>query len=63
MRKTSLMEVQNDPILSHMADAAFDTKAVTRQLEAKGFSADRAEAITESVRDGASEVSATKADN
>ena len=48
--------------LSCMADAAFDTLAVTRQLKAKGFEADQAEAITEAVRTGVTGGVATKAD-
>lgn len=45
-----------------MVDAAFDTLAVTRQLKAKGFDADQAEAITEAVRTGVTGGVATKAD-
>jgi len=45
-----------------MTDAIFDTLAVTRQLKAKGFSADQAEAITEAVRAGVTGGIATKAD-
>ena len=45
-----------------MADAAFDTLAVTRRLKAKGFDADQAEAITEAVRIGVTGGVATKAD-
>ena len=45
-----------------MADAAFDTLAVTRQLRAGGFDADQAEAITEAVRTGVTGGVATKAD-
>ena len=45
-----------------MADAAFDALAMTRQLKAKGFSSDQAEAITEAVRAGVSGGVATKAD-
>jgi hypothetical protein len=45
-----------------MADAVFDTLAVTRQLEAKGFDSDQAEAITEAVRTGVTGGVATKAD-
>ena len=45
-----------------MVDAAFDTLAVTRQLKARGFSADQAEAITEAVRAGVTGGVATKAD-
>ena len=45
-----------------MADAAFDTLAVTRQLKAKGFDSDQAEAITEAVRTGVTGGVATKAD-
>lgn len=45
-----------------MTDAMFDTRAVTRQLKAKGFSADQAEAITEAVRAGVTGGIATKAD-
>lgn len=45
-----------------MSDAAFDTLAVTRQLKARGFDADQAEAITEAVRTGVTGGVATKAD-
>lgn len=45
-----------------MAEAAFDTLAVTRQLKAKGFDSDQAEAITEAVRTGVTGGVATKAD-
>jgi len=45
-----------------MADIAFDTLAVTRQLKAKGFDSDQAEAITEAVRTGVTGGVATKAD-
>ncbi|MCY3879410.1 MAG: hypothetical protein OXF74_09560 [Rhodobacteraceae bacterium] len=45
-----------------MADTAFDTLAMTRQLKAKGFSSDQAEAITETVRAGVTGGVATKAD-
>ena len=45
-----------------MAEAAFDTLAVTRQLKAKGFEAEQAEAITEAVRTGVTGGVATKAD-
>ena len=45
-----------------MADAAFDALAVTRQLKAKGFDADQAEAITEAVRTAVTGGVATKAD-
>ena len=45
-----------------MVDAAFDTLAVTRQLKARGFDADQAEAITEAVRAGVTGGVATKAD-
>ena len=48
--------------LPGMADAAFDTLAVTRQLKARGFDADQAEAITEAVRAGVTGGVATKAD-
>lgn len=48
--------------LPGMADAVFDTLAVTRQLKAKGFDADQAEAITEAVRTGVTGGVATKAD-
>ncbi len=48
--------------LSGMADAAFDTLAMTRQLKARGFDADQAEAITEVVRAGVTGGVATKAD-
>ncbi len=45
-----------------MTDAVFDTLAVTRQLKAKGFSSDQAEAITEAVRAGVTGGVATKVD-
>ena len=45
-----------------MADASFDTLAVTRQLETKGFTSDQAEAITEAVRTGVTGGVATRAD-
>ena len=45
-----------------MADIPFDTLAVTRQLEAKGFDSAQAEAITEAVRAGVTGGVATKAD-
>ncbi len=45
-----------------MADAAFDTLAVTRQLKAKGFDSDQADAITEAVRAGVTGGVAAKAD-
>ncbi len=45
-----------------MVDTAFDTLAVTRQLKARGFDADQAEAITEAVRAGVTGGVATKAD-
>ena len=46
-----------------MAEAAFDTLAVTRQLQAKGgFESEQAEAITEAVRTGVTGGVATKAD-
>ena len=45
-----------------MADVAFDTLAVTRQLKARGFDSDQAEAITEAVRTGVTGGVATKAD-
>ena len=45
-----------------MADAVFDTLAMTRQLKAKGFDSDQAEAITEAVRTGVTGGVATKAD-
>ena len=45
-----------------MTDTAFDTLAMTRQLKAKGFSSDQAEAITEAVRAGVTGGVATKAD-
>ena len=45
-----------------MAGATFDTLAVTRQLKAKGFDSDQAEAITEAVRTGITGGVATKAD-
>ncbi|MXW27229.1 MAG: DUF1640 domain-containing protein [Dehalococcoidia bacterium] len=45
-----------------MTDAAFDTLAITRQLEAKGFTSDQAEAITGAVRAGVTGGVATKAD-
>ncbi len=43
-------------------DVAFDTLAVTRQLKAKGFDSDQAEAITEAVRSGVTGGVATRAD-
>ena len=46
----------------HMADIPFDTLAVTRRLEAKGFDAGQTEAITEAVRAGVTGGVATKAD-
>ena len=46
----------------HMADIPFDTLAVTRQLEAKGFDSVQAEAIAEAVRAGVTGGVATKAD-
>ena len=48
--------------LPGMVDTAFDTLAVTRQLKARGFDADQAEAITEVVRAGVTGGVATKAD-
>ncbi len=45
-----------------MVDAAFDTLAVTRQLKARGFDADQAEAITEAVRTGVTGGVTSKAD-
>ena len=45
-----------------MADAEIDALAVARQLKAKGFEADQAEAITEAVRTGVTGGVATKAD-
>ena len=45
-----------------MIDAIFDTLSVTRQLKAKGFDADQAEAITEAVRAGVTRGVATKTD-
>lgn len=45
-----------------MGEAAFDTLAVTRQLKAKGFDTDQAEANTEAVRTGVTGGVATKAD-
>lgn len=45
-----------------MADVPFDTMAALRRLEAKGFSSDQAEAITETVREGVTGGVATKAD-
>lgn len=45
-----------------MADIPFDTLAVTRQLEAKGFNSGQAEAITQAVRAGVTGGIATKAD-
>ena len=48
--------------LLNMTDTAFDTLAMTRQLKAKGFSSDQAEAITEAVRAGVTGGVATKAD-
>ena len=45
-----------------MATTAFDTLAVTRQLKAKGFNSDQAEAITDAVRASVTDGTATKAD-
>ena len=45
-----------------MAEVPFDTLAVTRGLEARGFDAGQAEAITEAVRAGVTGGVATKAD-
>lgn len=45
-----------------MADAAFDTQAMTRKLKAKGFEADQAEAITDAIHTGVTGGVATKAD-
>ena len=45
-----------------MADVPFDTLAVTRQLKAKGFDPDQAEAITDAVRAGVTGGVATRAD-
>lgn len=45
-----------------MADVPFDTMAALRRLEAKGFSSEQAEAITETVREGVTGGVATKAD-
>ncbi len=45
-----------------MADALFDTLAVSRELKAKGFDADQAEAITDAVRAGVTGGVAAKAD-
>ncbi|MDE0209255.1 MAG: DUF1640 domain-containing protein [Boseongicola sp.] len=45
-----------------MTDASFDTLAVTRQLKARGFDPDQAEAIAEAVRTGVTGGVATKAD-
>ena len=45
-----------------MADASFDALAVSRQLKAKGFDSNQAEAITEAVRTGVTGGVATKAD-
>ena len=45
-----------------MADVPFDTLAVTRGLEARGFETGQAEAITEAVRAGVTGGVATKAD-
>ena len=45
-----------------MAGAAFNALAVTRQLKARGFDSDQAEAITEAVRTGVTGGVATKAD-
>ncbi|MCY4590756.1 MAG: hypothetical protein OXE86_09410 [Alphaproteobacteria bacterium] len=44
-----------------MADIPFDTLAVTRHLEARGFDSGQAEAITEAVRAGVTGGVATKA--
>ncbi|MCY4202359.1 MAG: hypothetical protein OXD38_07050 [Aestuariivita sp.] len=45
-----------------ITDAVFDTLAAMRQLKAKGFSSDQAEAITETVRAGVTGGVATKVD-
>ena len=45
-----------------MADVPFDTLAITRRLEARGFDTGQAEAITEAVRAGVTGGVATKAD-
>ena len=45
-----------------MADASFDTLAVTRRLKSKGFDHDQAEAIAETVRAGITGGVATKTD-
>ena len=45
-----------------MVDVPFDTLAVTRGLEARGFETGQAEAITEAVRAGVTGGVATKAD-
>lgn len=45
-----------------MTDVIFDTLAVARQLKAKGFDSNQAEAITEAVRTGVTGGVATKAD-
>lgn len=45
-----------------MTDVSFDTLTVMRQLEAKGFDSDQAEAIANAVRTGVTGGVATKAD-
>lgn len=45
-----------------MAEVPFDTLAVTRGLEARGFDAGQAEAITEAVRSGVTGGVASRAD-
>ena len=62
VRRRSVEATGGRCYLPGMADAAFDTLAVTRQLKAKGFDADQAEAITEAVRVGVTGGVATKAD-
>lgn len=45
-----------------MTDTPFNTLAMMRALEAKGFSSEQAEAVTEAVRTGVTGGVATKAD-
>ena len=45
-----------------MADVSFDTLAEVRQLEARGFNSDQAEAIVSAVRTGVRGGAATKSD-
>ena len=49
-------------IIPRMTDVPFDTMAALRRFEAKGFSSEQAEAITQTVRDGVTGGVATRAD-